>query len=133
MPRTKARSVNKSEEIRKALTEQPDTGPTEIARQLTARLGVPIRAKHVSTIKTTLSRQPEAAAKPQPAAAKPQPVAAAARKTPVTVAARKSPTPRPPAARATGTEGGVAEVVTTLQGYIRRLGKADLHRLIDTL
>jgi hypothetical protein len=29
--------------------------------------------------------------------------------------------------------GGVAEVVTNLQSYIKRLGKADLHRLIDTL
>ena len=58
-----------------------------------------------------------------------------ARKPAASVAVRRTAAARPTSSRspAQAATGGVAEVVTNLQSYIKRLGKADLHRLIDTL
>jgi hypothetical protein len=110
--RAKSQQVSKSESIRRALAEFPGEGPAAISRRLTKQLGVSIRPKHVSKVKAEWSRS---------------------RRRGTAVAA-------PAAARATagvswqaGAGRGVAEIVSTLQGYIERLGKEDLHQLIDTL
>ncbi len=50
MPRTKTK-VNKSEEVRQAMTANPLAGPTEIATQL-ADKGIKVTPAMVSTIKT---------------------------------------------------------------------------------
>jgi hypothetical protein len=117
MAAKKASTLNKSEEIRKALGQYPDKAPAEIARILTERLGVPFRRKAVSSIKAKMGSRPAQA--PKPAAP------AAARKTP-------PPRPQPSSARA-ATTGAVAPMVANLQAYIKRVGKEDLHQLIDTL
>jgi hypothetical protein len=117
MTTKKGAVLNKAEAIRQALAKHPAKGPAEIARMLTARHGVPFHRKKVSALKVQVGR-PKA---PAPKAAAP----AAARKT----------SSSPPSVRsgAPAAAKGVAEMVTNLQAYIRRLGKADLHRLIDTL
>jgi len=113
----KETALNKSAEIRRALAQYPDKGPAEIARMLTQQHGVTFRSNAVSSIKTQLERKPGPARKP---------VAPAA--------AQKTPAPRPRvASTAPAAAGGVATMVTNLQAYIQRLGKQDLHRLIDTL
>jgi hypothetical protein len=117
MANDKAKSLNKSEAIRKGLSQHPDKGPTEIARLLTQQLGVNISPKHVSRMKAKERRRPGAMTSQQPAPA----------------AALKMANTPPPTARVAAPAEGVAEVVTTLQGYIQSLGKEDLHRLIDAL
>jgi hypothetical protein len=111
----KGTALNKSAEIRKALAQYPDKGPAEIARMLTAEHGVPFQRWAVSKIKAKLGRKPARARKPPTAASK----------TPA----------RPPQAGSTASAAsrGVAAMVTNLQIYIQRLGKHDLHQLIDTL
>ncbi len=109
----KRTNLNKSAEIRKALTQYPGKQPAEIGRILTNQFGVPFRRKTVSSIKAKMGQRLAA------------PVPAAAQKT---TAQRRPTSSATPAA-----EGGVAGIVTNLQAYIRRLGKEDLHRLIDRL
>jgi hypothetical protein len=113
----KETALNKTEAIRSALTQYPDKGPAEIARMLTQEHGIAFRGKAVSSIKTRLRRN-----------------AAPARKPAAPVAAKKPPAQRPRVGSTPpATTGGVAAMVTNLQAYIQRLGKQDLHRLIDTL
>jgi hypothetical protein len=130
MAAKKGSTLNKSEAIRRALAQHPDKGPVEIARMLTQQHGVPFHPKKVSTIKSKVKKQ-----KPSPGNAA-APVAA--RKTAPPAAAKKAPAPAakkapPAAATKAPPAGGVAQIVTNLQAYIQRLGKGDLHRLIDTL
>jgi hypothetical protein len=111
----KATALNKSAEARKALAQYPDKRPAEIARMLTEKHGVPFQRKAVSKIKTKLGHKPASARKPA-------------------AAAQKTPSQRPRAGTAVPTAGGsVAAMVANLQAYIQRLGKHELHRLIDTL
>jgi len=114
----KATALNKSQAIRQALSQHSNKAPGEIARLLTEQHGVPFSPKKVSSIKSQLNKQKRPARKP------------AAR-----VAARRTAAARPTSSRSPvqAATGGVAAVVTNLQSYIKRLGKADLHRLIDTL
>jgi hypothetical protein len=109
-------ALNKSAEMRKALAQYPEKGPAEIARMLTAQHGVPFQRNAVSAIKTKLAHKPARARKPP------------------TAVALKTPA-QPPQARSTASAAskGVAAMVSNLQTYIQRLGKQDLHRLIDTL
>jgi hypothetical protein len=113
----KGPTLNKSAEIRKALAQYRDKGPTEIARILTEQHRTPFRPKAVSSIRTKLGHKPAPARRPA--------APAAAQKTP---AQRLRPDSAAPAAG-----GSVAAMVTNIQAYIQRLGKQDLHRLIDTL
>jgi hypothetical protein len=116
MVANKGTALNKSAEIRKALAQYPERGPAEIARMLTAEHGVPFQRWAVSKIKAKLGRKP-----------------ARARKPPTAAAPKKTAQP-PQASRATpAAAGGVAAMVTNLQTYIERLGKHDLHQLIDRL
>ena len=108
-------SLNKSVEIRKALTQYPDKGPTEIARLLTQRHKVAFRPKHVTSVKAKQRAKVAPAGKPS--------MSAVARQT----AARRAPL------GTTAPAGSVAAMVANLQAYIQRLGKKDLHGLIDTL
>ena len=117
MPAKKGSNLNKSEEIRKALGQYPDKAPAEIARLLTEQLGIPFRRKAVSSIKAKMGAR--AAQRPKPAAP------AAAQKTP---AERPQTSSVRPAAT-----GAVAPMIANLQAYIKRVGKDDLHQLIDTL
>ena len=114
----KATALNKSQAIRQALSQHSNKAPGEIARLLTEQHGVPFSPKKVSSIKSQLNKQKRPARKPA-----------------ASVAARRTAAARPTSSRspAQAATGGVAEVVTSLQSYIKRLGKADLHRLIDTL
>jgi len=113
----KGTALNKSAEIRKALSQYPNKGPAEIARLLTEQHGMPFRRKAVSSIKAKVGQKSTAARKPAAPAA-----------------AQKTPAQRPQTGSAAPTAtGGVAVMVTNLQTYIRRLGKDDLHRLINTL
>ncbi len=113
----KGTALNKSAEIRKALAQYQDKGPAEIARMLTEQHGVPFQRKSVWRIKTNLGHKP-----------------APARKVAAPAAAQKTPAQRPRADSApSAAAGGVAAMVANLQAYIQRLGKKDLHGLIDTL
>ena len=116
MATTKGHPINKSAEIRKALEMYPNKGPSEIARMLSRQHGVKFRANSISTIKSRLAQQ--AAVAPDPAAPTGVP---------------NPPAQNPPAGNAAPAASSIATMVTNLQGYIQRLGKADLHRLIDTL
>jgi hypothetical protein len=113
----KGTALNKSAAIRKALAQYPDKKPAELARMLTAQHGVVFRRKAVSSIKTKQGHKPTVVRKPA--------APSAAQKTP---ASRLRIGSAVPAATT-----GVAVIVTNLQAYIKRLGKEDLHRLIDTL
>src|ERR1700736_3575158 len=93
-------AFNKSEAIRQALAQHPDKTPAEIARLLTKQHKVTFRPKAVSSIKAKVRNKQQLAGT----------------STATTGALAES--------------GSVAEMVTNLQAYIRRLGKADLHRLI---
>jgi hypothetical protein len=117
MATKKRTTLNKSEEIRRALTQNPDKGPAELARMLTEQHGVPFRRKAISSIKSKMGLKAAPSAKPA-----------------APMAARKTPGPvlKPMTAIAKA-EGGVAVMVANLQAYIDRLGKKDLHELIDTL
>ena len=112
MPNSTTKAPSKAQAIRQALKRYPEKGPTEISRLLSKRLGVPIRAKHVTVIKSKERNR---------LAPKPETVQAAARQT----GERPRTTSKP--------KHGVADVVTTLKTYIERLGKDDLHQLIDAL
>jgi hypothetical protein len=112
----KGKALNKSAEIRKALAQSPDKGPAEIARMLTQQHGVPFQGRAVSKVKAQLGRKPARARKPPTAAA------------PKTRAQPPQASHTAPAA-----SKGVAAMVSNLQTYIQRLGKQDLHQLIDTL
>ncbi len=113
----KGTTLNKSAEIRKALGQHPSKGPAEIARLLTEQHGVPFRRKAVSSIKAKVGHK-----------------SASARKPAAPAAAQKTPAHRPQVGSAAPTAtAGVATMVTNLQAYIRRVGKDDLHRLINTL
>jgi hypothetical protein len=113
----KGAALNKSAEIRKALAQYPDKGPAEIARMLSKQHGVPFRAKAVSNLRSKLGQHPAPAQAPA-----------------VVAAARKTAAQRPSAASsARSAKESVAAMVTNLQTYIQRHGKADLHHLIDTL
>ncbi len=109
----KTTALNKSEAVRQALAHHPDKAPAEIARLLTEQHGEPFRPKYVSSIKAKGRNH--------------KPVT---RQAAVPAAARQTVAPARPGALAAAS---VAELVTNLQAYIRRLGKDDLHRLIDTL
>ncbi len=117
MANDKAKTVNKSAAIRSALTQYPNKGPVEIARLLSKQLGVRVSPKHVSAMKSKVRLQRSASATPQPAPA----------------AGRQTAAPAPSVSAAAPQQGGVAEIVATLQGYLQRLGKEDLRRLIDVL
>ncbi len=113
----KGTTLNKSAEIRKALSQYPNKKPAEIARLLTKQHGVPFRRKGVSSVKAKMGIRPGATGRP---------VAPAA--------ARKTTAQRPQPGRvALAAGGGVSVIVANLQAYIQRLGKGDLHRLIDML
>jgi hypothetical protein len=112
----KGTALNKAAEMRKALAQYPDKGPAEIARMLTQQHGVPFHGWAVSKTKTKLGRKPAHARKP-PKAAAPKKLALPPRASKTAVAASR----------------GVAAMVTNLQTYIQRLGKHELHQLIDTL
>jgi hypothetical protein len=111
----KGKALNKSAEIRKALAQFPDKGPAEIARMLTQQHGVPFQRRAVSKVKAQLGRKPARARKPPPAAPK------------------KTAQPPHTSKTTSAASEGVAAMVTNLQTYIERLGKHDLHQLIDTL
>ena len=114
----KEATLNKSAEIRKALTQYPDKGPAEIAKLLSKQYGVPFRAKAVSSLKRKQGPRPEPVRTPAASAA-----------------ARKAPAQRPGTdSNATpASSRSVAAMVVNLQAYIQQHGKEDLHRLIDTL
>jgi hypothetical protein len=132
MAEKQAAALNKSAAIRQALTQYPQEPPAAIARRLTEQHRVTFRPKEVSTIKAKVGHAKAVAAKPaaptakvgSPKAVAPKAVVAAARQTAVS----NVQTDGGPA-----TAGGIAEMVAHLQAYIRRLGKEELHRLIDTL
>jgi hypothetical protein len=112
----KGTALNKSAEIRKALAQSPEKGPAEVARMLTAEHGVPFQRWAVSKIKAKLGHKPARTHKPP------------------TAAAPKTRAQPPQASRtASAASRSVAAMVTNLQTYIERLGKQDLHQLIDTL
>jgi hypothetical protein len=111
MAAKKRSAFNKSAAIREALAQYPNKGPAELARILTDKHGVPFRRKAISSIKAKVGQKLASAQRPT-----------------VSTAAQKTPAGRP-----TSAAGGVAVMVTNLQVYIQRLGKEDLHRLIDTL
>jgi hypothetical protein len=113
----KVAALNKSEEIRKALAQYSDKEPAEIARMLTERHGVPFQRKTVSKLKTKLEHKPAPVRKP----------AAPAGAAPASFEPLRADSAVPTAG------GSVAAMATKLQAYIQRLGKQDLHRLIDTL
>ena len=110
-------ALNKSTEIRKALAQYPDKGPAAIAKLLSQQHGVPFQAKAISTIKSRGGHQQ------------------APDRTPPTPSAAKTVADNRPQAASTRSKAqeSVAAMVTNLQAYIHRHGKADLHRLIDTL
>jgi hypothetical protein len=111
----KGTALNKAAEMRKALAQYPDKGPAEIARMLTQQHGVPFHGWSVSKTKTKLGRKPARVRKPPPAT--PRKTAQLPQASTTTSAASK----------------GVAAMVSNLQSYIQRLGKHELHQLIDTL
>jgi hypothetical protein len=105
--------INKSQAIRDGLREYPDKGPTELARILGKKHGVQFRANSISTLKSRMAHMG------QPTAAGP--------------ALAASTMPKPASGSSGSAAPGVATMVINLQGYIQRVGKDDLHRLIDTL
>jgi hypothetical protein len=112
----KGTALNKSAAMRKALAQFPEKGPAEIARMLTAEHGVPFQGRAVSKIKAKLGHEPARARKPP------------------TAAAPKKPAQSPQAGKTiSAASKGIAVMVSNLQTYIQRLGKHDLHQLIDTL
>jgi hypothetical protein len=112
----KGTALNKSAEMRKALAQFPDKGPAEIARMLTQQHGVPFQGRAVSKVKAQLGRKPAPTRKPP------------------TAAAPKKPAQPPQAGKTiSAASKGVAAMVSNLQTYIQRLGKQELHQLIDTL
>jgi hypothetical protein len=116
MAAKKGTALNKSAAMRKALAQYPEKGPSEIARVLTAEHGVPFQRWAVSKIKAKLGRQP-----------------ARTRKPPTAAAPKKPAQPLQASHTASAASRGVAAMVTNLQTYIQRLGKQDLHQLIDRL
>src|SRR5258708_4625588 len=97
-------ALNKSEAVRQALAHHPRNAPAEIPGLLTEKQGVPFRPNHFSSIKAKERTQ--------------KPVAG---QTAVPAAARQTVAPTRPGAPAAA--ASVAELVTNLQAYIRRLGK----------
>jgi hypothetical protein len=119
MATTKGSPINKSAEIRRALEMYPNRGPSEIARLLSRQHGVKFRANSISTIKSRLAQKAATASKPAAPAAP--------------AGVPSSPKQSAAAGNAVPAASSIATMVSNLQGYIQRLGKADLHRLIDTL
>jgi hypothetical protein len=116
----KGNALNKSAAIRDALAQYPGEGPASIARILSRKHGIPFDAKHVSTIKANLHK---------PSARTAAPVAA--RRTPAVPVRAVQPAAN--GATALPASEGVAAMVANLQAYIRGIGKAELHQLIDAL
>ncbi len=48
---SKKKPINKAAAIREYLTKHPDVGPTEVARELTKRLGVDVTRQYVTNIR----------------------------------------------------------------------------------
>jgi hypothetical protein len=105
-------AFNKSAAIREVLAEYPNKGPADLARLLYKKHGIKFRPNSISTLKSRMAKQSAAAPKP---------------------AVRTTPAHGPAASNSGAAAPGIATMVVNLQGYIRRVGKDDLHRLIDTL
>jgi hypothetical protein len=131
-----AEKISKQEAVRRALAHfGNDAKPTQMQGWIKSEFGIDMGTDHISTAKGDILRKAGVKAKPAKKAAKAAPKAQAAKAAPKAQAAKAAPKVQkagpPPKPQPAG--GIPLDAIISVKALLGRIGRDQLHKLIDAL